>query len=329
MEEVKIRISVLVPVYNVEKDLPRCLDSLLGQTLRDIEVICVNDASPDGSARILEEYAARDSRLRIITKTANEGLMMARKTGYLNARGEYLCFCDSDDFMPSDALENLWKKGVASGADIVVGDMYLRNLEERLVLRPRRSAKGPDGRNYLKAILHGATCSLCGSIYRRSLFTANTYHTLLNQSFSEDRILLTQLLVLTAPKVEVIASPTYYYCLNTASITRRKLSEEALREQLKALFWCYDYVNAEVPDLGPDNRNFIVRYMSLYLEKGVPRSVIESSYPQAYDMLQFAEISKATSPRFAFHTVMCKHSMPYRSACTRARGLIRKIQGKD
>ncbi len=272
MEEVKIRISVLVPVYNVEKDLPRCLDSLLGQTLRDIEVICVNDASPDGSARILEEYAARDSRLRIITKTANE---------------------------------------------------------ERLVLRPRRSAKGPDGRNYLKAILHGATCSLCGSIYRRSLFTANTYHTLLNQSFSEDRILLTQLLVLTAPKVEVIASPTYYYCLNTASITRRKLSEKALREQLKALFWCYDYVNAEVPDLGPDNRNFIVRYMSLYLEKGVPRSVIESSYPQAYDMLQFAEISKATSPRFAFHTVMCKHSMPYRSACTRARGLIRKIQGKD
>lgn len=329
MKEANIKVSIIVPVYNVERDLPRCLDSLLGQTMREIEVICVNDASPDNSAQILESYAERDARLKIITKTVNEGPMKGRESGYTSAKGEYLFFCDGDDFIPADAIEKLYEKAYKSEADIIVGDMYLRNLEGRLVLRSRRGVAGSDGKKYLRAILRGATCSLCGSLYRHELFNGTSYRTMQNQTFSEDRILLTQLLVMAAPKVETIVAPTYYYCLNPASTTRRKLSEKALREQLKALFWCYDYVNAEVPDLGSDNRNFIVRYMSLYLEKGAPRSVIESSYPQAYDMLQFAEISKATSPRFAFHTVMCKHSMPYRSACTRARGLIRKIQGKD
>lgn len=329
MEEANIKISVLVPVYNVERDLPRCLDSLLGQTFRDIEVICVNDASPDGSARVLEEYAARDPRLRIITKTVNEGPMMGRTTAYQNARGRFLFFCDGDDFIPEEALENLYRKALDTDADIVVGDMYLRNLEGRLVLKSRRSVLGSNGLHYLRAILHGATCSLCGSLFKKELLLSHDYDIMLNQTFSEDRILLTQLLVRTSPKVETVHSPSYYYCLNPQSTTRRKPSEKALREQFKALFWCYDYVNAQVPQLLNDNRNFIIRYMSLYLEKGVPRSVIESSYPDAYNMLQFAEISKVTSPRFAFHTVMCKHSMPYRSACTRARGLIRKIQGKD
>ena len=84
----KISISVLVPVYNVERYLGRCLDSILSQTFGDIEVVCVNDCSPDGSAAILADYAARDSRVRVITKDKNEGLMMARLTGYENARGE-------------------------------------------------------------------------------------------------------------------------------------------------------------------------------------------------------------------------------------------------
>lgn len=328
-ENPEVKISVLIPVYNVESYLPRCLDSILGQTFTDLEVVCVNDASPDGSARILEQYAARDPRVRIITKETNQGLMMARKTGYLNARGNYIFFCDSDDFIPAETLADLYRKATGTGADITVGDMYQRNLQGRLVLRNRRNAEGPDGMNYLRAILNGATCSLCGSLYRRELLTGQSYHTLLHQSFSEDRILLTQLLLITSPKVAVSPTPSYYYCLNPSSITRRRLSDEALREQLKALFWCYDYVNAGAPGIAADNRNFIVRYMSLYLEKGAPRSVIESSYPEAYDMLQFSAVSKATSPRFAFHTVMCKHSVPYRTACTGARRLIRKIQGKD
>ena len=213
----KVKVSVLVPVYNVERFLPRCLDSLIAQTLRDIEIVCVNDASPDRSAAILADYAARDPRIRIITKTANEGLMMARKTGYTNARGEYLCFCDSDDYMPADALESLYSEALSSGADITVGEMYLENNAHRHVLRPRHHVASPGSEPYLRAILNWTTCSLCGSLFKRSLFAGKSYHTMANQSFSEDRMLLTQILTAKEVSVATICKPTYFYCLNNSS----------------------------------------------------------------------------------------------------------------
>ena len=90
------QLSVIVPVYNVENYLRPCLDSILAQTLRDIEIICVNDGSTDGSLRILEEYAAHDSRISVITQE-NKGLSGARNTGINAARAEYITFVDSDD----------------------------------------------------------------------------------------------------------------------------------------------------------------------------------------------------------------------------------------
>lgn len=323
------KVSVLVPVYNVERFLPRCLDSLIAQTLRDIEIICVNDASPDHSAEILADYAARDSRIRIITKPANEGLMMARKTGYTNARGEYLCFCDSDDYMPADALEALYNAALATSADITVGEMYLENNSLRHVLRPRRHVASTDSETYLRAILNWTTCSLCGSLFRTDIFAGKSYHTMANQSFSEDRMLLTQILTAGGISVATICKPTYFYCLNNASITRKKLTDSALKEQLSALFWCYDYVNTHAPHLQRDNRNFIIRYLSLYLEKGASRQIIMQSNPSTRQLLGFHTIKRICSLRFALHTTMCMHSGAYRRSCTYARNMIRRIQGKD
>lgn len=90
-------ISVLIPVYNVEDYLRECLDSVVSQQMENIEIICVNDGSTDGSGDILEEYAAKDSRIKVISKEKNEGLLLARKTAVEAARGEYLLFVDSDD----------------------------------------------------------------------------------------------------------------------------------------------------------------------------------------------------------------------------------------
>ncbi len=91
------KISVIVPVYNVEKYLAECLDSIINQTLKDIEIICLNDGSTDNSFSILKEYALKDSRIKLIDKE-NEGLGYTRKIGLDNAKGEYLLFCDSDDY---------------------------------------------------------------------------------------------------------------------------------------------------------------------------------------------------------------------------------------
>ena len=98
------KVSVIVPVYNVEKYLGECLDSVLRQTLKDIEIVCVDDGSTDSSAKILADYAAKDSRIKVVTQ-ANAGLSAARNAGMDAASGEYVCFIDSDDWIVDDAME--------------------------------------------------------------------------------------------------------------------------------------------------------------------------------------------------------------------------------
>lgn len=103
------KISVIIPVYNVEKYLPVCLNSILAQSFSDFEAICVNDGSPDNSAAILEKYAGKDSRIKIITQS-NGGLSVARNTGLEHALGEYVYFLDSDDFIHPQLLEILYRE---------------------------------------------------------------------------------------------------------------------------------------------------------------------------------------------------------------------------
>lgn len=92
------KVSIIVPVYNVEKYLAKCLDSLVNQTLKDIEIICINDGSTDNSLEILNTYAQKDSRITIIDKK-NEGVSAARNTGLNISKGEYIMFVDSDDYL--------------------------------------------------------------------------------------------------------------------------------------------------------------------------------------------------------------------------------------
>ncbi|MFC4783169.1 bifunctional glycosyltransferase/CDP-glycerol:glycerophosphate glycerophosphotransferase [Nocardioides sp. MAHUQ-72] len=115
-------ISVVVPFYNVEEYLAECLDSIQRQTFVDYEVVLVDDGSPDGSRAIAERYAARDPRLRVVTRE-NGGLGAARNTGIREARGRYLTFVDSDDLLPPHALAVLISSAKRTGSDIVVGSV--------------------------------------------------------------------------------------------------------------------------------------------------------------------------------------------------------------
>ena len=112
------KVSVIVPVYNVEKYLPECLDSILNQTLTDIEIICVDDASPDNSSSILKEYSKKDGRIKIITHEQNQGLGPARNTGVNYATSPYIAFVDSDDFIESNMIEILLRLIVENNADM-------------------------------------------------------------------------------------------------------------------------------------------------------------------------------------------------------------------
>jgi len=110
-------ISVIIPVYNVEKHLEKCLESVCKQTFRDFEVICVNDGSTDGSAEILKKYAAKDKRFTVITQE-NKGLSAARNTGLEHAKAKHIAYVDSDDFVHERFLEILYKASTEYDADI-------------------------------------------------------------------------------------------------------------------------------------------------------------------------------------------------------------------
>lgn len=325
----EIKVSVLVPVYNVEQWLPRCLDSILGQTLRDIEVVCVDDASPDNSAAILADYAARDPRLRIITKTANEGPMMARKTGYVNARGEYLFFCDSDDYLPSDALEALYRGASESHCDMIVGDMSFVNSKGKQIKRERTSRIGTSAESYLKAILHWTTPSLCGIIFRRSLFDNTNLDAVKNLTQSEDRMLLTQMLINCNPTISTVNKTVYYYWINDTSTTRRQITPKMASDQFTALFKCYDFVEHAPFELHADNNNFIIRYLSLYIEKGVDPRLLRDFNETSRELLRFGNMRRYVGLRMALHTYGCMNIPLYRPTLHSIRNFIRKLQGKD
>ena len=127
------KVSVIVPVYKVEKYIENCIKSLINQTLKDIEIILVDDGSPDQCPIICDKYAKKDSRIRVIHKS-NEGVSAARNDGLKVAIGDYIIFCDSDDWMDISGLELLYNRAVSENADISIGDVYMaKKIENKYV----------------------------------------------------------------------------------------------------------------------------------------------------------------------------------------------------
>lgn len=118
------KVSLLVPIYNVERYLRECLDSARDQTLQDIEIICINDGSTDGSRAIIQEYLDADPRFKVIDKS-NSGYGNSMNLGLRAAAGEYIGILESDDFLDLDCLEVMYEKGHACNAEVVRADFYL------------------------------------------------------------------------------------------------------------------------------------------------------------------------------------------------------------
>lgn len=114
----KIKISVIIPVYNVEQYLKECLDSVINQTLKDIEIICVDDCSTDNSYKILEEYAKKDDRIIVLQNEKNSGAGTSRNKGINTSKGEYIGFIDSDDYISKDYFESLYNTAKKFNSDI-------------------------------------------------------------------------------------------------------------------------------------------------------------------------------------------------------------------
>lgn len=170
-----IKVSVIMPVYNAEKYLPTALDCLLAQTLKEIEIICVDDGSTDNSAIILEEYAKKDSRIRIIRQN-NQYAGVARNNGMAKAKGKYLSFLDADDYFKPDMLKEAYECAQKIGADIVVfGGEYFVGDPKNAYHNPSllREDLLPDNTDVLEKgrfnnLFHFTTSSPWNKLYRRA-----------------------------------------------------------------------------------------------------------------------------------------------------------------
>ena len=208
-----IKISVIVPVYNVEDYLAKCLDSLVNQTLEDIEIIVVNDGSPDNSDKIIKEYAKKYDSIKSFKKE-NGGLSDARNYGIEKATGEYIAFIDSDDFISNDMLDKMYKKAKNDKLDIVLCDtINLYENGEQVLVKSNLGYSNDVVRNYLIS-----PPMACIRLYKRGLFNNKKKKKSL---FYED-LELTPKLVKYTKKIGFINEGLYYYLQRNGSIMKQK-----------------------------------------------------------------------------------------------------------
>lgn len=230
------KVSVLVPVYGVEKYIERCARSLFEQTLDDIEFIFVDDCTPDRSVEILksiiEEYRLRFAEkkyaVRIVKMPTNSGLAAVRRQAIQLATGDYVTFCDSDDIMPSDAIEILYHGAIESGADIVSGDMEMLyddgSTKRTFISLPY----GSDAESVYRALLSKEySHTLCSKLFRNRLLQDHEYITLMHATNGEDGMLFYQVLQY-ASKIVHQPKVVYHYYQNSQSSTHVRLKESAL-----------------------------------------------------------------------------------------------------
>lgn len=214
-----IKISVIIPVYNAAQFLPKCLQSVCGQTLRDIEIICVNDASSDGSLLILQEYVQNDARIKLIDLPHNQGAAVARNIAIESARGEYLGFVDADDFIDQNFYEKLFNQAEKTGAEVVKGNIVLYCPQKKSVTKDSWIDINHEVRRH-KAYF---CFSFTSAIFKTAIVKENAVKFLAGFVHFEDPY-FTIKAALFYDKIEVIDDIFYYYVNNLQSASRKKFT---------------------------------------------------------------------------------------------------------
>lgn len=215
------KVSVIIPIYKVEPFIVHCAETLLAQTLADVEFIFVDDASPDDSVKLLrsviEAHPEREGRVKLLTHTENKGLPAARNTGLAAATGEYIFHCDSDDFVEPDMLEVLYQTAVERNADIVWCDWYLSfERNERYMSQPDYATP----LDALRGMLSGAMkFTVWNKLVRRSLYMEHDIAFPEGYGMGEDMTMM--LLFANATKVAHLPKAFYHYVkLNNSAFTQ-------------------------------------------------------------------------------------------------------------
>lgn len=223
-------ISIIIPVYNVESYLERCIESVLQQTYSNLEIICVNDGSSDNSGHILEQFASRDDRITVIHHKQNQGLAFARNTGLQQASGSYIGFVDSDDHISPDCYEKLVRVFQNDLVDIAVCGYYREEADKiTMISNYKKVPTTPmpfrdffpymyERDNYLSV-----ASFVCTRLFRRELLLADdsSLRTAFQPYVSEDLLFMAEICT-RCNLIQYIDEPLYYYYQRSDSIIHAK-----------------------------------------------------------------------------------------------------------
>ena len=269
----KPKLSIIVPVYNMEKFLHRCIDSILSQTFNAYEIICVNDGSTDGSQDILEEYARKDARIHILTKP-NGGLVSARKAGVAIAGGEYIGFVDSDDWIEPEMFDRLYAIAKRYSVDIVTSGYYQEGnyvsvsydtvntgLYEKETIRELRNHFFF---NFDKKD-RGIIASLCTKIMKAKILKKVLPMILDNITMGEDKM-TTLSFLLHCDSAFILPEAYYHYIMTPSSMTHSADTQYLIRVN-----YVYQYLRSLYthPNFSKQMRIQAELYITQFLLKGI------------------------------------------------------------
>jgi len=234
MEKIKPttpKVSVIVPVYGVERYIERCARSLFEQTLDDIEYLFIDDCTLDSSIEILKkvikEYPERDSQIIIHKMEKNSGQAAVRKWGILNSSGKYVIHCDSDDWIDIGLYKKLYEKAVEQNADIVVCDLVLSNGQKNIKIERGMKSK----KSFLSDMMYSkVSWSLCNKLIKRRLYDLNISFP--RKNVGEDMAICLQV----SAKAKIVSSITgnfYYYFINPSSTMNDANKEKTIRRYIE------------------------------------------------------------------------------------------------
>lgn len=293
-----MKVSVIVPVYNVEKYIEKCLDTIVNQMFDDYEVIVIIDGSTDNSEKIARTYQERYPKIVKIICQENRGLGGARNTGIRNAMGEYLLFVDSDDMLCPATLSDVYEKAVSDDADVVVFDMDFVDECEHVI----KSEKAIFGEHDLidfdmkSRIL--AWPSAWNKLYRRTLFLENEI--LYPERLWYEDLATTPKVLMSAKKITYIAKPYYKYVQRVGSIMNSKKVERNL-EIIQAFEMIVHYARKKgIYEMVGEEIEFLAIYHILYTAV-VRVNKIDSSNKIQHTLVDYVQ---ENYPQYRYNTYL-------------------------
>ena len=269
------KVSIIVPCYNVEQYLDRCMNSIVNQTLKDLEIILVDDKSTDSTSQMCDIWQNKDERIKVIHKLQNEGLGYARNTGLLSATGTYVAFFDSDDFVNTKMLEDLYNYASSNNLDAVFSGYYFfKDDKHKRMRQEKKDYEVCDTAQSIRDVLLDMVgglpnaktdapilSSVWKGIYKRECIEKNNINFVSERIYIAEDIIFHCDFIPCCKRIGFIPGCHYYYCENGSSLTRTYRDDRFEKE-----LFMYHSIEQRLKKIGlieNDYRNRLDRYLQL------------------------------------------------------------------